>query len=127
MSTPGFKSVGGVGRIFRAMRYSAQGFQAAFLHEAAFRQELLLGLFLVPAAFWLGRSLQETCLLLASYVLVLLVELVNSAIEAVVDRFGPERHELAGRAKDLGSAAVMLAFLLLALAWGPVAWARLLG
>ena len=114
----------GFRRILRATRYSAQGFSHAWRHEAAFRQELTLTLLLVPVAIWLGRSPIETLLLIGICVLVLIVELLNSAIEAVVDRFGGEQHELSGRAKDLGSAAVFVALVLVVAVWTAVAWQR---
>lgn len=123
MGKPGH---GGLERIIRAWGYSIQGLTAAWRHEAAFRQELLLGIVLVPLAFWLGQGLLETLLLLGSLLLVLMAELINSAIEAVVDRIGSETHELSGRAKDLGSASVLLAMLLVVLVWGGVLMQRLL-
>ena len=98
----------GVKRLFNATRYSISGFKAAWQHEAAFRQELILGIVLVPAAFFITDSIPQTLLLIFSTVLVIIVELINSAIEAAVDRIGNEIHELAGRAKDIGSAAVFL-------------------
>jgi diacylglycerol kinase (ATP) len=98
----------GVKRLFNATRYSISGFKAAWQHEAAFRQELILGIVLIPAAFFITDSIPQTLLLIFSTVLVIIVELINSAIEAVVDRIGNEIHELAGRAKDIGSAAVFL-------------------
>ena len=106
-----------------ATRYSAQGFAHAWKHEAAFRQEATLALLLLPLGLWLGRSgVERVCCLL----LVLIVELLNSAIEAVVDRFGGEHHELSGRAKDLGSAAVSISLVVVAAVWGTVAWQRFL-
>ena len=108
----------GIARIIDAAGYSWLGFKAAFKHEAAFRQELFLSLLLIPAAFWLGETAVEIALLLGSLFLVLIVEILNSAIEAVVDRFGSERHELAGRAKDMGSAAVFLALTNVVVIWG---------
>jgi diacylglycerol kinase (ATP) len=117
MSKPGAT---GLVRIINATRYSWQGLCAAFKHESAFRQELLLSVVLVPAAFWVGNTKVEIALLIGSLFLVLMVELLNSAIEAVVDRVGNEQHDLAGRAKDLGSAAVMLSLLLVAIVWGLV-------
>lgn len=114
----------GLRRIFLATRYSAQGFVHAWRHEAAFRQELALCAVLMPLAFWLGRTPVEELLLVGSCFLVLIVELLNSAIEAVVDRVGSEHHELSGRAKDLGSAAVFLSLLFVAIVWGTVAWLR---
>lgn len=116
----------GLSRICKAWGYSIQGLRAAWQHEAAFRQEILLGLVLVPAAFWLGQSLVEQLLLLASLLLVLITEVINSAIEAVVDRLGSEQHELSGRAKDMGSASVLLAMLLVVIIWGGFVLQRLL-
>jgi diacylglycerol kinase (ATP) len=114
----------GIGRIIRAAIYSSQGLAAAWRHEAAFRQELVVTLVLLPAAFWLGRNALERTLLIAVCILVLIVELLNSAIEAAIDRHGEARHELSGRAKDLGSAAVLFSLLLVALVWSTVAWQR---
>ena len=104
-------------RIVNATGYSLQGLRAAWRHEAAFRQECVVAALLVPCAFWLGEDLAETALLLAVLGLVLVVELLNSAVEAAVDRIGSERHPLAGRAKDLGSAAVFVSLLLAAVVW----------
>jgi diacylglycerol kinase (ATP) len=114
----------GIGRILRATRYSAQGFAHAWRHEAAFRQELALAVVLAPVAIWLGQTPMERLLLIGSCVFVLAVELLNSAIEATVDRFGEEQHELSGRAKDLASAAVFVALLLVAATWATIAWQR---
>lgn len=114
----------GFRRILRATRYSAQGFVHAWRHEAAFRQEVALTLVLVPAGMWLGTSLMERLLLIGSCVFVLIVELLNSAIEAAVDRVGDEPHELSGRAKDLGSAAVFVSLVIVAAIWIAVAWQR---
>ncbi|HQW08791.1 MAG TPA: diacylglycerol kinase [Steroidobacteraceae bacterium] len=111
----------GVTRLLRAFGVSAQGLHGTFRAEAAFRQELLCALIAIPLGLWLGRSGVERALLVAPVLLVLVVELVNSAIEATVDRIGPERHPLAGLAKDAGSAAVFMSFVL----WGVV-WALLL-
>lgn len=107
----------GIFRAFKAMIYSYQGLVHAFKHESAFRQEMILVCVFVPFAFYLDVSGMERILMVASLVLVLIVELLNSAIEAVVDRVGLEHHELAGRAKDLGSAAVMLTLFLAAYIW----------
>lgn len=107
----------GIARIFDAAGYSIQGLKAAFRHEAAFRQELLLFLVLFPLSFWLGRNGVEIALLAGSLFLVLIAEIVNSAIEAVVDRLGSEHHELSGRAKDLGSATVFLALINVIIIW----------
>lgn len=114
----------GIRRIARATVYSVQGLVHAWRFEAAFRQELALSALLVPLAFWLGRTVLETSLLIASCILVLIVELLNSAVEAVVDRFGDELHVYSGRAKDLGSAAVLLSLVLLAVVWLGVACSR---
>ena len=102
----------GIERIINAFGYSMQGFQAAFKNEAAFRQELALAIFLLPLAIWLGNTPLEQALLISVVLLVLVVELLNSAIEAVVDRIGSEAHELAGRAKDVASAAVFISLMM---------------
>lgn len=107
----------GITRIIKAAGYSWAGLCAAFKHEAAFRQELALSIILIPTGIWLGQSGIERALLIGCVLLVLIVELVNSAIEAVVDRSGTERHELAGRAKDIGSAAVLVALLNVIVVW----------
>ena len=107
----------GLGRMQRAFGSSAKGFAGAFRDEQAFRQELLFACLTLPLGMWLGRSGVERALLVAPVLLILTVELLNSAIEATVDRIGPERHELAGLAKDIGSAAVMLSFILLGVVW----------
>lgn len=107
----------GITRIINAAGYSWLGLKAAYLHEAAFRQELFLCLLLVPVALYFAPDYTDRAILLASLVFILLIEILNSAIEAVVDRFGDEIHPLAGRAKDMGSAAVFLAFILVALIW----------
>ena len=107
----------GLLRIVRAFGYSAQGLMHAWREEAAFRQELLLSLVAIPAGLYLGRNGIERALLIAPMLLILIVEILNSAVEAVVDRAGTERHPLAGMAKDMGSAAVMLSFVLLGAIW----------
>jgi diacylglycerol kinase (ATP) len=107
----------GVRRLIRATGYSWQGLVAAFRNEPAFRQEVALTLVLVPLALWLGQTGLERAVLIAVWLLVLLFELLNSAIEAVVDRIGSERHELSGRAKDIGSAAVLVALVNAAVVW----------
>ncbi len=114
----------GLRRLPRACVYSLQGLRAAWRYEAAFRQELLLTAILLPIACWLARNALEFALLVATLLLILAVELLNSGIEAVVDRLGAERHELSGRAKDLGSAAVLVSILLAATVWGAVAFSR---
>ena len=117
----------GITRIINATGYSMKGLKSAWINEAAFRQELLLILLLMPLAFWIGDSLNEILLLICISWLVVIVEVLNSAIEAVVDRIGSEHHELSGRAKDLGSAAVFIALALNALVWGALIGRNLLG
>lgn len=117
MSKPGNT---GFTRIIKAAGYSWAGLKAAFKHEAAFRQELALCLVMIPLGVWLGQTGIERALLIGSLLLVLIVELINSAIEAVVDRFGGEQHELSGRAKDIGSAAVFIALLNVVVIWALV-------
>lgn len=107
----------GLKRILKATGYSMQGLRAAFKHESAVRQELLLLLIFTPIALMLDVTNAEKILLIASLVLVFIVELLNSAIEAVVDRIGSEYHELSGRAKDIGSAAVFVSLCLAAFVW----------
>lgn len=114
----------GIRRIIRAVKYSAQGFRSAWKNEAAFRQELLLVIVLLPVAVWLGRSVIEQAMLIAVCLLVLVVELLNSAVEAAIDRIGPEQHVLSGRAKDMGSAAVSVVIAIVVVVWSAVAWDR---
>jgi diacylglycerol kinase (ATP) len=111
---------GGLSRIVKAGQCSLQGLNAVFKHEAAFRQETLGALVLLPIAFWVGNTPLGICLMIFGLGLVLLVEVLNSAIEAIVDRIGLEQQELSGRAKDLGSLAVLMAILLCALIWAGV-------
>lgn len=120
-SAADLKSVGGLKRIANAMRYTASGLRDAFRHEAAFRQELLAFVVLGPVALWLPVSIVERLLLVLLMVLVLVVELLNTAIESIVDRVSMELHPLAGRAKDLGSAAVGISILMSLLAWTVIA------
>jgi diacylglycerol kinase (ATP) len=101
-----------------------QGFQAAWRNEAAFRQEVAVGIVLLPVALWLGGNMLERALLLFSLLLVMVVELLNSALESAIDRIGPEWHELSGRTKNLGSAAVMLSILAGVAVWGMIAYDR---
>ena len=117
----------GFRRVIRATRYSAQGIAQAWKFEAAFRQEVVATTLMLPLALWLGRTPLEQFLLIASCFFVLVVELLNSAIEAVVDRFGGEEHELSGRAKDMASAAVFLSLMMAGSTWGVVAWQRFTG
>jgi diacylglycerol kinase (ATP) len=107
----------GLTRILRAVGSSVRGLHGAFREEAAFRQELALATLVIPLGLWLGHSGVERALLIAPVLLILIVELLNSAIEATVDRIGFERHALAGLAKDIGSAAVFVSFMLLVAVW----------
>jgi diacylglycerol kinase (ATP) len=115
----------GADRLVHACLNSWNGLRTAYAGESAFRQEIWAGLVLVPAAFWLGRGPLEIALLVAAVLLVLIVELLNSAVETVVDRVSLEWHELSKRAKDIGSAAVLLALLLCGGLWLAVAAERL--
>jgi len=117
----------GLGRLVAATGYSAAGLRAAWRSEEAFRQEAVLAMALLPVALWLGQTMLQRALLVGVCLLVVVVELLNSAVEAVVDRIGPDLHELSGQAKDMGSAAVLLSLLLAALTWGAVAWDRFAG
>ena len=119
MESP-FKGKTGLRRVWNAFHYSCAGLHAAYRHEDAFRQEVLLALVLIPLAIWLGEGAVERALLIGCVLLVLIVELVNSAIEATVDRVSLERHQLAKRAKDIGSAAVLIALINAAVVWGLV-------
>src|ERR1700691_3808985 len=107
----------GIARLLRAFGYSFQGFQHTWREEAALRQEAMLSLLVIPAGLYLGNSGVERAMLVSPMLLILVVEILNSAVEAVVDRSGTERHPLAGMAKDMGSAAVMLSFALLGTVW----------
>lgn len=107
----------GVSRIIWAAYYSWLGFRSALKYEAAFRQEFFLFIVLLPFAFFIGQTALDYVILVGSCLLVLIVELLNSAIEAVVDRIGSERHTLSGRAKDMGSAAVFISLLLMFFCW----------
>jgi diacylglycerol kinase (ATP) len=117
----------GIARLLDAARYSRRGLVAAFREEAAFRQELLLCVILFGLSFVLAANAIEWLLLVAPLLLLLIVELLNSAVETIVDRIGPEQHPLSGRAKDMGSAAVLLALLLVATAWCAVLWSHFRG
>ncbi|MBI4692728.1 MAG: diacylglycerol kinase [Gammaproteobacteria bacterium] len=118
--------VTGLRRLVNATGYSLAGLRAAWRHEAAFRQETMLLVVLLPAAFWLGRGPLDYALLVGSCLVVLVTELLNSAVEALTDRVGEEHHELSGRAKDLGSAAVFVSLVLVGVVWAGVAAARFL-
>jgi diacylglycerol kinase (ATP) len=122
MAESEFKSTGGFKRVLKATEYSLSGFKYALKHEAAFRQELALALILTPVAIWLARSRWELLALIAPMMLVLIVEVINSAIEALADEISLERRERLGAAKDLGSAAVFIALSLTVLTWVLVLW-----
>ena len=107
----------GIKRLINAVGFSLQGFKAAYKHEEAFRQEVFVLVLAIPLGVWLGDTAVETILLIGSVLIVLVVELLNSALEATVDRFGGEYHELSGRAKDMGSAAVLVAVVIAAMTW----------
>ncbi|MDG9668617.1 diacylglycerol kinase [Hahella sp. CR1] len=111
------KGATGIKRIILATGYSINGLRAAWRNESAIRQEMVAALILVPLALFLSVTMVEKILMIGSVLLVLIVELINSAIEAVVDRIGAERHELSGRAKDMGSAAVLVALSLAMFTW----------
>jgi diacylglycerol kinase (ATP) len=118
------KSRSGLARIIHATGYSIAGLRVG-LQEPAFRQEALLACLLLPAAFWLGRTWLETSFLIATWVIVMITELLNTGIERSIDRIGPEWHELSKTAKDLGSAAVLLSLLLCAGVWIAALYSRL--
>jgi len=120
----GVTSDTGLRRIVKAAGYSLAGLKAAWQHEAAFRQEAMLMVLLVPIGLWLGRSGMERALLIGSGMVVVITELLNSAVEAVVDRTGLDHHPLSGRAKDLGSAAVFVSLANVVLVWGLIAFER---
>ena len=123
MSNP-HKGRTGLDRVVRAMGYSVQGLVSAYRGESAFRQESLLAAVLLPLSFWVGRGWVEVTLLAGSVLIVLIVELLNSGIEATVDRVSFEIHDLSKRAKDLASAAVMLSLLLCGGIWAGALWHR---
>ncbi len=124
MSNPS-KGRAGIDRVIHATGYSLAGLSTAYRGESAFRQEVWLALLMAPLAFWIGRGWVETALLIGSLLLVLIVELLNSGIEAAIDRVSLELHELSKRAKDLASAAVFLSLLLCAGIWLAALWQRL--
>ncbi|MDI1363117.1 diacylglycerol kinase [Methylotenera sp.] len=119
MESP-FKGKTGLRRLINAFGYSIEGFKAAFKHEDAFRQEVFLAIVLIPLAFYLGKTSIEKALMIASVLLVMIVELLNSAVEAAVDHTSTEHHALAKRAKDIGSAAVFFALTIVLVVWGLV-------
>ena len=118
-----YSGLQGLARILKASTYSWQGLRAAWRHEAAFREESFLAMILIPLGLYLGENGSQKAMLIASVLLVLVVEILNSAIEATVDRFGSERHELSGRAKDMASTAVVLAIVLAVAVWVLVLFA----
>lgn len=124
MSNP-HKGRTGIDRMIHAAGYSMAGLRSAYRGESAFRQEFWLAIVLVPAAFWVGRNWVEVALLIGATLLVLIVELLNSGIEAAIDRVSFEWHDLSKRAKDLASAAVMLSLVLCAGVWLTALWQRL--
>lgn len=124
MSNP-HKGRTGIDRIIHAAGYSMEGLRAAYTGESAFRQETWLCVVATPVAFWLGNTWVEIALLLGSLALLLIVELLNSAVEAAIDRISFDRHELSKRAKDIGSAAVFIALMICAGIWGAALWQRL--
>ena len=113
----------GLSRVWHATGYSIAGLRAGW-HETAFRQEAIASIVLIPAAFWLGRSWVETVLLAGTVILIMIVELLNTGIETAIDRIGPEWHDLSKRAKDMGSAAVLLSLLLCAGTWALALFQR---
>ena len=115
-----FKGKQGLTRLINALGYSRDGLCAAWKNEAAFREEVMLAAITLPLAFYLGKTGIERALLAGSIIFILIVEILNSAVEAVVDKASPEKHELAKRAKDMGSAAVLLSLLSAAVVWGCV-------
>ena len=115
----------GLSRIWFATGYSLKGLRAGW-HEPAFRFEAIAAIVMLPASFWLGRHWLEVAALAGSVLVVMIVELLNTAVEAAIDRIGPEYHDLSGRAKDMGSAAVMLSLVLMAGIWVAAIWARFL-
>jgi diacylglycerol kinase (ATP) len=123
-TTNAFKGRTGLDRIVRAAGHSLDGLRAAYKGESAFRQECWIAAVLVPAAFWVGRGWVQIALLAGTVVIVMVVELLNSAIEATVDRVSYELHDLSKRAKDLGSAAVLVALLLCGGVWAAALWQR---
>lgn len=117
----------GFARVIAATGNSFRGIRDAWLYEAAFRQEVMLSVILLPLSVWLAQTLIEWLMLILPLFLLVIVELLNSAIENTVDRIGEERHILSGRAKDLASAAVMFCLILIAIVWLSIAWVRFQG
>lgn len=114
----------GISRIFAATKNSLNGIRDAWKHEAAFRQDTMLSVVLLGLSFLLAQTVVEWLILIMPLFLLIIVEIINSAIENTVDRFGDERHVLSGRAKDMASAAVMFCLVLIAVVWGSMTWSR---
>ena len=114
----------GFKRLVNAFYYSLAGFKAAWKNEEAFRQEIMVGIIVVPAGIFMGETGIQRAILILSYLIIPLVELLNTAVEATVDRVGMEKHELSGRAKDLGSASVFLSICIAVIVWAFIAWDR---
>ena len=112
-----YQGASGLSRLVKATRFSWQGIKAAYANEAAFRQEVFLAILLTPLGCYLGNSGVERALLIGVVLIVLIIELLNTGIEAIVDRIGTEQHELSGRAKDVGSAAVLLSLVNVVVVW----------
>ncbi|OGS91583.1 MAG: diacylglycerol kinase [Gallionellales bacterium GWA2_59_43] len=121
MESP-YKGKTGLRRLWNAFGYSLDGFRAAYKHEDAFRQEVLLAAVLIPLALWLPVGALARALMIASVLLVIIVELLNSAVEATVDRISLDNHDLAKRAKDIGSAAVLVSLINTVVVWGLMLW-----
>ena len=121
-SAAGLKGKTGLIRLWNALGYSRQGLTAAWQNEAAFRQEVVLALVAIPLAFVLGKNAVERALMIGSIILIMIVEILNSGLEAIVDKASPEKHELAKRAKDMGSAAVLLSLVNAAAIWACLLW-----
>lgn len=114
----------GLKRLINAVRYSMQGIRCAARHEAAFRQEACLLVIGVPCAFWVAQTIWQAALLVSSLVLIMVIEMINSALESLVDRVSTEFHELSGRTKDMGSAAVLLSIVIAGILWAAALWQR---
>jgi diacylglycerol kinase (ATP) len=117
-----FKGKKGLTRLWNALGYSRDGIGAAWTNEAAFREEILLAAVTIPLAFYLGKNGVERALMIGAILLILIVEILNSAVEAVVDKASPEKSELAKRAKDMGSAAVLFSLINAAVIWACILW-----
>jgi len=114
----------GIRRLVRALSYTLAGLKAAWIHEEAFRQEIIIAILVIPIGIVLGASYTQRAVLIGIYFIIPLTELLNSAIESTVDRVGKDHHELSGRAKDLGSAAVFLSICITFIVWGIIAFER---